>query len=713
MPNDRFTWIPFFAELSRKLLHYRDDRKSLLRLIYSHRDCLSGKFLHDSGGEEDRYKDIDPFTVIGMVNRQLSRRKRTEVAETMKKLFSIRAALPTDFCGVPVLNNQKSIFFGFKDKRGRNDINNLWALFEKVVLGKDCSQEFNRVSAQFLIRANITMALFWIKPSQFISLDRTNRNYLSQYDITLPQKVSSFEEYQNIIAAIETKMKRGEIKEQSFEEISFNAYRGGNNDATEDVSESSSRYGYLTKLLKRRKNIVLQGAPGTGKTYMVPELVVRLCSPSFDAENADRGELMNEYHRLKNEGRVAFTTFHQSMDYEDWVEGLRPSVEEGQVQYEVLPGVFKRLCERASRPIVLDDSQGIASDATIWKVSLAGTGDNPVRRDCMQQGYIRIGWDGYGAEITEQTDWSIHDHTGKQILDAFINQMKVGDIVFSCYSNRQIDAIGVVTGNYEWHDGLKDYKRVRRVNWLAKGLEVDIVKMNAGKTMTLGTVYRLNAISLEEVKQLLDEYGKPNTLSQNTQPYVVVIDELNRGNVSKIFGELITLLEPDKREGELSGESVVLPYSKEAFSVPSNVYIIATMNTADRSLDTIDYAIQRRFAFVRCLPYDLDIEGFDSELFAEISKLFVYNYDQYEESSYDDNIRLEAASTLCCEYRPEDVWIGHSYFLCNEKLGIEDRLRYEILPLLEHYLRDGVLTPEAEKTITILRDRANNESTES
>lgn len=132
--------------------------------------------------------------------------------------------------------------------------------------------------------------------------------------------------------------------------------------------------------------------------------------------------------------------------------------------------------------------------------------------------------------------------------------------------------------------------------------------------MTLGTVYRLNAITLDKVKSLLDKYEASKTLIDNNKPYVIVIDEFNRGNVSKIFGELITLLEPDKRKGMRNAESVLLPYSKKEFYIPSNVFLVATMNTADRSLDTIDYAIRRRFAFITVKPQEIDDDNFNSEL---------------------------------------------------------------------------------------------------
>lgn len=693
-----FTWIPYYKEFAQRLTQFQKDRKRLLNLIYNNRDELLAKYLHDQGGEGDLLEDIDPFTVFGLFNRGIKHENRINSAKLFKNILDIKADIPKDFEGIPVLNNQKSHFFGFKSHRGKNDIQNLWNLFIKVVNDENFEEEYNTVIKQFIIKVNITMGLFWIRPEKFLAFDRTNRQYLKeQYGIKLPNKAPEYSEYMKILDSINKKMASGEIKENTFYELSANANNlGYDNSDYDSYLEWGSFY---TELWKKRKNIILQGAPGTGKTYRIPELVVRLCEPEFDANNATRKELMSVYNRLKEEKRVMFTTFHQSMDYEDWLEGLRPVLENDQVTYKIESGIFKRLCTEAERPLSAKKDVNISDEAIVWKVSLSGTGDNPVRRDCMKNGYIRIGWDGYGENITEETDWSIHDGEGKTILNAFINTMKVGDVVMSCYSSRTIDAIGIVTGEYEWHDNFEHYKRVRRVKWLVKDINEDIVKLNDDKTMTLGTVYRLNAITLDKVKSLLDKYEASKTLIDNNKPYVIVIDEFNRGNVSKIFGELITLLEPDKRKGMRNAESVLLPYSKKEFYIPSNVFLVATMNTADRSLDTIDYAIRRRFAFITVKPQEIDDDNFNSELFREVSSLFISNYDEYAESGFDDTIKLLPAETLSEEYRPEDVWIGHSYFIMDGEYALQDRLLFEIIPLLEEYIRDGVLTSEAQQTI--------------
>ena len=499
-------------------------------------------------------------------------------------------------------------------------------------------------------------------------------------------------------------MKEGVIKEKTFCELSANAYNGGLNGAEQ------TRYDDIVGIWRRRKNIVLHGAPGTGKTYDIPELAVRLCDPSFMSKGRSREEIVKRYNQLKDDERLTFTTFHQSLDYEDWIEGLRPVVNEtSQVTYEIEDGVFKRLCEAAERSKLDGNQYGISPDADVWKVSLKRTGDNDVRKDCMENDYIRIGWDEYGDDISDETDGSSRNDKGKKILNAYINKMKVGDIVMSCYSSKEIDAIGVITGDYRYDESLPAYKRIRPVHWLIKGKRENIVETNDGKEMVESTVYHLRSISLGDVEAILEKYGVFIEQKEDDKPYIMVIDELNRGNVSKVFGELITLLEADKRKGSKNEESVKLPYSKKSFHVPDNVYLIATMNTADRSLGSLDYAIRRRFAFIAERPIGLEDDRFNAELFEKVSRLFVKNFDEYKASGWDATMRLLPADTLSDEYKPEDVWIGHSYFLMRDEEGVDntrERILYEVIPLLEEYVRDGVLTADAQAVIDKLYKQA-------
>ena len=700
-----FTWVPYYKEFAEKLLQYQEDRASLCRLIYDHEDELLINYLHDEGGKDDRFTDIDPFTTFGLFNRGISMKNRVSSAALFKRLLNISADVPSDFDGVPLLNNQKSHFFGFRPDRKPDDIENLWRLFVKVVKKENFENEYNALLGQFLIGVNITMALFWVRPEDFLAFDSSNRAYMKRrYGIVLPNRAPAYSAYMSILNDIKKKMKEGVIKEKTFCELSANAYNGALNGAEQ------TRYDDIVGIWRRRKNIVLHGAPGTGKTYDIPELAVRLCDPSFMSNGRSREEIVKRYNQLKDDERLTFTTFHQSLDYEDWIEGLRPVVNEtSQVTYEIEDGVFKRLCEAAERSKLEGNQYGISPDADVWKVSLKRTGDNDVRKDCMENDYIRIGWDEYGDEISDETDGGNRNDKGKKILNAYINKMKVGDIVMSCYSSKEIDAIGVITGEYRYDESLPAYKRIRPVHWLIKGKRENIVETNGGKEMVESTVYRLKSIHVEDVEAILEKYGVFIEQKEDDKPYVMVIDELNRGNVSKVFGELITLLEADKRKGSKNEESVKLPYSKKSFHVPDNVYLIATMNTADRSLGSLDYAIRRRFAFIAERPIGLADDRFNAELFEKVSRLFVKNFDEYKASGWDATMRLLPADTLSDEYKPEDVWIGHSYFLMQDEEGVDntrERILYELIPLLEEYVRDGVLTADAQAVIDELYKQA-------
>ena len=700
-----FTWVPYYKEFAEKLLQYQENRTNLCRLIYDHEDELLINYLHDEGGKDDKFTDIDPFTTFGLFNRGISMKNRVSSAALFKRLLNISADVPSDFDGVPLLNNQKSHFFGFRPDRKPDDIENLWRLFVKVVKKENFENEYNALLGQFLIGVNITMALFWVRPEDFLAFDSSNRAYMKgRYGIVLPNRAPAYSAYMSILNDIKKKMKEGVIKEKTFCELSANAYNGAMNGAWQ------TRYDDIVGIWRRRKNIVLHGAPGTGKTYDVPELAVRLCDPRFMSNRRSREEIVNRYNQLKDDGRLMFTTFHQSLDYEDWIEGLRPVVNEAsQVTYEIENGVFKRLCEAAERSKLVGNQYGISSESDVWKVSLKRTGDNDVRKDCMENDYIRIGWDEYGDDIPDETDGGNRNDKGKQILDAYVNKMKVGDIVMSCYSSKEIDAIGVITGDYRYDDSLPAYKRIRPVHWLIKGKRENIVETNGGKEMVESTVYRLKSIHVEDVEAILEKYGVFIEQEKDDKPYVMVIDELNRGNVSKVFGELITLLEADKRKGSKNEESVKLPYSKKSFHVPDNVYLIATMNTADRSLGSLDYAIRRRFAFISERPIGLVDDRFNAELFEKVSRLFVKNFDAYKASGWDATMRLLPADTLSDEYRPEDVWIGHSYFLMQDEEGVDntrERILYEVIPLLEEYVRDGVLTADTQEVIDELYKQA-------
>ena len=177
------------------------------------------------------------------------------------------------------------------------------------------------------------------------------------------------------------------------------------------------------------------------------------------------------------------------------------------------------------------------------------------------------------------------------------------------------------------------------------------------------------------------EYDLENQVSD--KPYVLIIDEINRGNVSKIFGELITLLEADKRSG--GGEhhiSLKLPYSKEDFSVPSNLYIIGTMNTTDRSTGTIDYAVRRRFAFITLESRADVIENWcnSQSVPSDVKKAALALFDQINGVGRNDSSSF-IAKHKASDFELEDLKVGHSYFMAKDMAGLKLKMRYEVVPL--------------------------------
>lgn len=425
------------------------------------------------------------------------------------------------------------------------------------------------------------------------------------------------------------------------------------------------------------KNTILYGPPGTGKTYYTVLYAVAIIEnkPLALVEAEDYGAVIKRYQAYKEQGRIEMTTFHQSYGYEEFIEGIRPVVhaeeeENGSIGYSIEPGLFKRFCDKASRTAVTgQNGWGIRDNAAIWKVSLEGTGDNPTRSECLKNNHIRIGWDNYGQHITDETDFSREG--GKNVLNTFLNRMQIGDLVLSCYSASVIDAIGVVTGEYEWHEEYPRYKRLRQVRWLVKDIRENILTITGGVSMTLAAIYRLSNITLTDVLRLIEKHQPTKKDRINgDENYVFIIDEINRGNLSKIFGELMTLLEPAKRLGQPEEMSVKLPYSQKLFGVPDNLYLVATMNTADRSLALLDTALRRRFAFREMLP--------DAQVLTDI----------YVEDMAIKDLFVSMNERIAILYDREHT-LGQAYFLpLKDNPTIEtlaDIFAQTILPLLQEY----------------------------
>lgn len=444
-----------------------------------------------------------------------------------------------------------------------------------------------------------------------------------------------------------------------------------------------------------RKNTILYGPPGTGKTYNTVLYAVAIIENKklADIKSEKYEEVLKRYNQYKSDGLIEFTTFHQSYGYEEFIEGIKPIInndedENSDVNYKIEPGVFKAFCDKAETASLnnLNFNLELNSSPEIWKVSLEGTGENRTRSECMENGHIRIGYDSYGENIEDETKF---EFGGKNVLNAFISKMKVGDIVLSCYSSTTIDAIGIVSGEYEWHDEYEKYKRLRKVKWIVKGIKENIVDINNGCSLTLASVYKLN-ISLSDVINIISKYSDILLHSKKEKRnFVFIIDEINRGNISSIFGELITLIEESKRIGAKEELKLRLPYSKKLFGVSDNIYILGTMNTADRSIALIDTALRRRFDFVEVLPNE------------DVLK------DVYVEGVSIKDMLKQINMRIAALYDREHM-IGHSYFISlinNPDLNTLSMIfKKNIIPLLQEYFYE-----DYEKIGLILGDNNKND----
>jgi len=440
-------------------------------------------------------------------------------------------------------------------------------------------------------------------------------------------------------------------------------------------------------------NQILYGPPGTGKTYATIDAALAILDPAFVKEHAnDRPALKRQFDQLSESGRVRFVTFHQSFSYEDFVEGIRAhtTTDDGRpsngVQYRIEKGVFAELCQDARRNKQLESSLGIREGARVWKVSIEETSSGgETRAYCLKHNEARLGWPNAGDLNTANlSDPELGLGSKEQSsLDNFGQQIAIGDVVLCLASKTSISAVGVVTGEYQYTpqvpNGVRDdYVHMLPVHWLVTGIKFDILALNKDVQLTLQAVYPLSRITWPA---LLDALTAANiTLSEipkaqapQNEPYVLVIDEINRGNVSRIFGELITLIEPSKRAGASEALETTLPYSKDRFSVPGNVYVIGTMNTADRSLAGLDVALRRRFVFKEMPPKpelldEVDIDGINVGALLRAM-----------------NQRIEVLLD-------RDHALGHAYFMHLKHDAslprLADIFRNQVLPLLQEYFFD-------------------------
>lgn len=426
-------------------------------------------------------------------------------------------------------------------------------------------------------------------------------------------------------------------------------------------------------------NQILYGPPGTGKTYNTINRAISIINSEFNL-NQKREFIKAEYARLVDVGQIVFSTFHQSMSYEDFIEGIKPMIEEDtlgnkSVIYDVEDGIFKKIVNQAKKIEKVDRADIDWNNVDYYKMSLGGKSNPQEHSYCIHNNLGGISWGGANdlSELAKITDWSTYK---KKFLEKFpdvaekssfniqasftLFRMKDGDIVIATRGNHIIDAIGKVSGSYIFNDeNPTSLSHFRKIDWFAKDLNLSPEKF-LKKNISQQSIYQFynEDIRLESFKELTA------TNDSSVKNYVLIIDEINRGNVSQIFGEMITLIEEGKRIGNPEELYITLPYSKEKFGVPSNLYIIGTMNTADRSVEALDTALRRRFSFVEMMP---DVSVVEKENFND-------NYPRAEiMQKINDRIEL---------LLDRNYTLGHSYFI---KDDFKTSFKNEIIPLLQEY----------------------------
>lgn len=373
-------------------------------------------------------------------------------------------------------------------------------------------------------------------------------------------------------------------------------------------------------------------------------------------------------------------THRKSNRNEEFIEGIKPIIDENKqdIGYTIEPGVFKEFCENARSIVRTKNGDSIDAGARIWKLTIMNGDLNQVKQECFEENNVRMGFDIDSDEAR-----------------SFVEDVKLGDIILSFKTRKTIDGIAIVTDEAAELQDKSMYKTARAVKWLAKNIDEDITDINNGKLLHRMTFAKVPNMNVKDVIKLAEKVNpglESTVIEENTEPHVFIIDEINRGNISKIFGELITLIESTKRAGMSESASAILPYSGDEFSVPSNVYILGTMNTADRSIALMDTALRRRFQFIEMMP--------DSDVLRKI------HADKVED--LDVAAMLDKINERITFLYDREHTIGHAFFTGLKDDASLSKLQSifekSVIPLLQEYFYE-----DYQKIQLVLGDNAKSD----
>ncbi|WP_295722805.1 AAA family ATPase [uncultured Methanobrevibacter sp.] len=698
MDEYNFEWVNFYMEFADKLLEYKNKRSELINIIvqsFDEIDMNLPKVEADEYGNKIIPIDIDPFTIFAFFNRGIKDENRIKITSKFKEKFSMKSKIPSTFDGIPVVNNMRTAFYNFQyDGRGNEDIDNLWHIFEYALKLNDNNQNktefikyYNQVLTQRGVGWNITMGLFWIRPKNFIALDQNNRNYLIKSNLFSEKLVNPIKSLRKppegelyLKICEEILITNPDIEFKSIPELSINAYFY--NHSTEDEKENegigdtdinTKKYWLYSPGAQAihwdefyEKGIMAIGWDKSGnlKNYKNKKEIGKWLN-IYNNDNIRHFNDANTLWQFAQEIQIGDIIFIKKGKYNILGMGIVSSdyiFDEERSYYKHVRKVdwkFKGNWEYdKSNPFIIKTLTEITSYKEMVE-TINSFFINEENMDLIE-------------EENEFPEYTVEDF----LEEAYIDE-KEYNVLVSLLKNKKNLIIQGAPGVGKTFIakrlaysimGVKDITRVQMVQFhQSYSYEDFIMGFRPSKEnfkLKKGSFYKFCKEAEED-----DE-----------NDYFFIIDEINRGNLSKIFGELFMLIEKDKR-GEKN--KIQLLYSDESFFIPKNIYIIGLMNTADRSLAMVDYALRRRFAF-----YDLK-PGFASDGF----KNYQENVDIENFNKLIDTVVELNEEIINDESLGEGFVIGHSYFSnIKSYQQLEFIIDYEIIPLLKEYWFD-----EAEK----------------
>ena len=683
MDNKNFDWIKFYTEFAIKLIPFDKDRILLLIKLKKVLDEAKVNF-PIMENDHTELRDICPFTVFSIFNRGITNENRRKICAGLKSEFQIEAPVPESFDGIPVLDNRKSWFFAYKDKRRVDDIDNLWNLFARAIeyddnhkRKGDFIEAFNRVLLQSGIKWNITMGLYWIAPFSFLNLDSVNQNFIvNNSEIVnnievdgLFKKMINGNEYLQLIKSCEDYFKKENSKYRSFPELSLAAWKysqnkvnkcwlvgaswGRVNKTDEFIENEIWQNGYDDKYLDEVKHVKVGDKIVIKTTYTMKNNLPFEYNRS--ASVMDIVAIGTVTKNLKD-GKNLEVNWNNKLDEpKKWYFGSwRDTIQEikrdkSWKEADLLDFIFEGKEQDYNK--FLNDKTDEASELS----------------------------DKIGQEVMELDKNNINPYTKQNFLnEVFMKETDYDKLVALLKHKKNIILQGA--------PGVGKTFTAKRLAYSLIGTEddsrIEMVQFHQNysyEDFVMG--YRPTETGFELRNGVFYDFCE-KARSDIENDYYFIIDEINRGNLSAVFGELLMLVEGDYRD-----KPVRLVYKKDKwFSVPHNVYIIGMMNTADRSIAMIDYALRRRFSFFTMKP------GFDSEGFVNLQN----KVNHLAFNTVINEIKILNNEIAEDDSLGEGFCIGHSYFVYDEKnppvCGIEMWLKnvieYDICPMLDEYWFD-------------------------